>query len=373
MKLDGYNVCIQGNALVNFFNAITKNNITISHITREEAGSMCCFVPRQSFSKVVSITKHLNLDMRVLNKSGLIKVLDFFRARLGLVIGAVLSLIFFIIINQFTFDYKILGAKNISPTQIESSIASFGVKKYAINSFNTRELEQHLSQEINQISMVSVIKKGTTLIINIKEKISQIEDDFEPILANYNMLITDLEVFAGYTHLKVGDSVLKGDIIVQPFMLTGDGTTTNCKPIANIKGTTWFTNSTTFYSIENTKTRTGKKLTNSFYSIGKATFLKKDTAVAFENYEKESKVVMVNSWLIPIYFHTTTYYECETKEVVRDFEKEKDAIINELFTQTKKQIPVNILWDDEKVVISNYQDKFIISVYIQAEVTIKGE
>ena len=59
----------------------------------------------------------------------------------------------------------------------------------------------------------------------------------------------------------------------------------------------------------------------------------------------------------------TIAYELVETKVVRDFEQEKTAIIDELKTKTYLQVPSHMVVDNEEVVVSETQGGYIVNVY----------
>ena len=364
-----YHIKIEGNNFVNFFNVLIKNNIEVYNVKRSEVGVLEVVVLQKDLKKITTVINHLGFSITVLNILGFSKLINGAKYRIGYVVGLLLSIILLILANQFIFNYKILGTENISITQVEKCIENFGVKKYTINSFDVKDLEQYLSNNIDDISMVSVIKKGTTLIINIKEKLPDVGSDFQPITAQFNMLITKLDIFAGFSSLQVGDSVMKGDVLVYPYVFNSSGEIVKCTPVADIVGKVWFCESELVVKKEIVFARTGKTIKNSFYTIGDFVFLKTNNKNTFTHFEVVEKTVPVSNIFLPISLHTTTYFEVIEKTINRDIEKEKDNITSKLIAKAKTQVPTNILIENEKVIISNYDDKHIISVYLEATVS----
>ena len=68
--------------------------------------------------------------------------------------------------------------------------------------------------------------RGTTLVVEVKEelRIPHINKNNEgAIIANYNGIITRIIVESGTAQVKVGDSVHKGDVLIEPYKEYGEG------------------------------------------------------------------------------------------------------------------------------------------------------
>ena len=82
-----------------------------------------------------------------------------------------------------------------------------GIKDKQINKIENNVIEQHLKKSFEDISLVSVIKKGTNLIVNVKEK-ELVEQNYSPICAPNNLLIERIEVSQGIQKVKEGEDAV---------------------------------------------------------------------------------------------------------------------------------------------------------------------
>lgn len=320
--------------------------------------------------KVRTLVKRLNFKCEEVS-TGLAKTIEFFKYRFGILIGLVLSIIFIVIINSYTFNFKILGIENITSEEVETVLKEYGIEKFKRNSFEDEKLEMFLIEKLPRISMVSVAKKGTTIIINIKEKLKEYEENYLPIVASENMLITNMQVYAGYTNKKVGDSVMAGETLVEPYIIDANGEKKSIEPKAFIEGKVWYTSSETFEVNETKLVRTGKKIIlSSEYLLGNGSVFKSEKTNTFENYEIEESEKIISYIFLPIKLKNTIAYELKEEYNSRNFEDFKDEIVARNLSVAYSKVPANALIDDEKVVISNSEDKYFINVYLESSVVL---
>ena len=361
---------LEGLNIERFLNALTEQKISVYNLNRVDINKIEFEVRLKDAFKVEKLISNFHFEVKREAK-GVLGLLKFFQNRIGIVIGLILALALVIVSNQFTFNFSILGLENIEEAKIEEVLKNNGIEKFKINNFDAGKLEEILSAEIPEISMVSVMKKGTTIIINIKEKLPTFEEKYKPIVAEYNMLIESLEVYAGFTNLKVGDSVLKGDTIVYPYEFDGNGNPTSCEPKAKIKALTWFSASKSVEKVETRLARTGRKqFLEVSYKLGNNEIFKEEKEITFENFEVEEVNRQISYMFLPINITKKVAYEIREEKIEHNFELEKGGIIKNCLETAYGKVPSNILIDDEKVVLSNDEDRVIVSVYLQASISI---
>jgi len=369
-KCFGNKFCLEGLNVERFINHLVESNITVYNLKKTEFNKLEFTTNVKDSIKVEKLAESFNFKI-VHGYKGVYSLLNFLKNRIGIIIGLILAFILTIIVNQFTFNFSILGLENIEESRVEEVLKKCGIEKFKINEFDSKVLETCLASEISEISMVSVVKKGTTIIINIKEKLPSLEAAYQPIVAEYNMLITGLEVYAGFTNLKVGDSIFKGDTIIFPYSFDGDNNPIPCEPKAKITALTWFTASQIFVGNEIRLVRTGnKQIYDSAYNLGKNEILKTEKEIDFEKYEVEETNDLISYLFLPIGVDKKVAYELEEIEIKHNFEEEKDGLINNCLKTAYEKVPLNILIEDEKVVLSNDEDRIIISVYLQASIVL---
>ena len=351
-------------------NQLISLNIQTYNFKKLDYNKMEFETATKDADKVRKLIKRLNFKSEETNK-GFARVIEFFKYRFGIIIGLVLAMVFIIVVNSYTFNFKILGIENITEQEVEAKLKDFGIEKFKINNFNDENLEMYLMENIPKISMVSVAKKGTTIIINIKEKLKEYEENYQPIVAKENMFITNLQVYAGHTSKKVGDSVMVGETIVEPYIIDSMGEKKSIEPKAYIEGKVWYSSSEIFNLNEKVLVRTGKKIVlNSEYLLGNTSIFKTTRNNTFDNFEIIEEDRLVSYLFLPIKLKNAIAYELKEEYNSRNFEDYKDEIIQRNLETAYSKVPLNVLIEDEKVVISNTEDMYFINVYLESSIVL---
>lgn len=293
------------------------------------------FTDEKSFEKQL---KNNNLEIISKNNKGIYFVFKNSILNIGFMLGLIISIAFLIFTNGMYLKCEVQGNSTITSYSIKRAIEEKGIKRYQhLSSINTKQLEKQLAEEFNEVSLISIIKKGNSLIINIKEKVINDEyenvDDFLPIVSDFDGRVTSISLTQGTLNVKVGDIVQKGDILVHPYIIDSSYVKRGIKPLAKIKLTTWIKE--TVYHQENTivMQRTGKVKTVKNLYVGDIPISKKSYC-EFSKYETETSLKKLTN-ILPILIETIDYYEVE--------EVDKVLLLDQVFDDLKQNSKENAL------------------------------
>ena len=259
---------------------------------------------------------------------------------------------------MFVFKIEVYGNEKITKQEIISCLKELGVNTFTSkNSINTFELEKNISEKIPSISLVSVMTKGTSLIINLQEKVINDEYQnvglFEPLKANLSGRIKSIKLIQGTLNCKVGDLVKENDILVYPYIIDSSGNKKSVKAEAEIVAEVWYESRITHYD-ECVKTyETGKTIEkNNLYFLNMPIYVdKKD--VKFNQYETKVSYTYLSSFLIPIKIEKILYIETASKTEKVPFEDVKESLINEVKNQVYQKVENKSVINEYHTIISN--------------------
>jgi len=359
----------QGVNLINFINKCSDNKIELEDLVRIDSKTIEFSLTDNNLNKL----KRLNLGnykIEVISQGGIKKVFRILYMRMGLIIGVILALFILIFSQNRLVNIQIMGLTTIEEKTIESALREYGINKYDVMDFDISELENYIYEKFD-LSFVSIITKGNSLIINLKEEIPKISQTYEPITAPYNMIITKLNVYSGTSHLKMGDIVFRGDIVVAPYEIKNNEKI-DVVPCAELEGDTYFSESYAFYNEEERLVRTGKsKIIESQILMGKIKLFDTKSTCSFEQYETINQELLVSDYFLPININKTIVYELKSETFIHDFEKEKDEIISKLKDKAYKKVPSHMGIDNEEIKISSTNYGNIVTIYLKSSVYLK--
>ena len=351
-----------GTQLINLCNS---NNLTLKNIVRDEKGVQFELNEKDynSFKKIDTQRYTISIEQM----GGIRVFLNKIVYRIGLIIGLIICSITMILMSNRLLQVHVVGLTSIEKNDVINELKSMGIGMFSNMNFDTAILESKLAEKFD-FSLISIITKGNSLIINVKESLPDIEDTYVPIIADYNMVITSINVYSGTQKVKAGDIVYKGDTLVEPYIISGDSKVF-VTPCAEIESSVYFSKSYTFLNTEEVMKKNGKrKCTNISISLGKWNIGDSSKGSSFENSETEEKSTLISKYFLPIKFKKTIEYELEKQIITRDFESEKDSIISNLKQSTYDMVPSNITIDEEDVSITPIDNGYIVNVSLMSNI-----
>ena len=364
-------ISLNGVNLSRIYKECKKNDIELYNIDRKDYKNIEFDIKNSHKKALKIIAKSQRYEYREDSNFGFLKLINFLKFRFGILIGVLFFVIANIFSSFFVWDIKIYGNRNVTNDEIlqvlkNQNICVGGVYK----SSNLENIETTLTNSIESISLCSVIKKGTSIIVNIKEKLDvddiiSINADSD-IVATTNLTIIDLNVVSGTALKKIGDSVMAGETIVASYILNCRGEKVPCKANAKIKAKTWHTCSEEYYKTVEINTRTGRVIKNSYLTLFSMKFNSKNNKINFENYEEETKeILLTKNNFLPFKHHVSTYYEVVATQTTQDFEKDKQNVIERCQKNAYKQVSskeeVTNIFD----IITEQEDRYIVTSYVE--------
>lgn len=361
---------VEGLNVEKLLNAIADSGITISQVERVTYKKLTFLISHKDYEKACRLKLFSGFTIHKNQEFGFRAFVNHFLRHIGVYVGTVAGVLCFVVLSQFTFNINIMGTDKINKQEILQELKNLGIETGKINRIS-KDLEQTLKSKFEDISLISVVQKGTNLIINIKEKIDNGEDELSAIIAPANLVITKMDVKQGIAIKKVGDVVRIGEEIVLPYMLNSSGVQVPCDPIASIECDVWYSGKVEFDTEKIEYIKTGKKIVNSYYEMFGAKFFETKKDVPFEKYEDVVyNDYVFNNFFLPVKMVKTTYYELKEKRVMQNYEKNKDKLEKESKSLAYKNLPAGLEVVEENLVTSTVGTKYIICTYLKCHITI---
>lgn len=368
-KFDEIRLKITGNNLTNFINVCVSNGIDIDNIYKEDSNCIQVNVKNNKYKLLKNIVKN-QYKIEIISDNFSKRLMQIMKFRLGLIIGLVLSFVLFFMLNNRLLTIHISGNKKVDKQSIEIALESCGIKKYNLMNFDSSAIEDFLLSKFD-FSFVSIVTKGNALIINIKEEISDIKNSYSPITAEYNMVITKINVFSGTSRVSIGDVLFKGDVVVEPYEIRNNDLV-EVSPCAEIYADIFFSESYKYYSSESILVRTGNScIVDSSVMIGNIKLFGHSVNNNFENFELVEKSLPVTDYFLPIVIKKTYSYETKLVDIEHNFEEEKTEIIDNLKKSVYSKVPKTMSIDDEQIIISSTNFGNIATINLKSSVYLR--
>lgn len=338
----GYRYTFKGVNTERFLNKMSAD-FELFDIKKDGTKGQFCI----SLSKDKKLCKQMkNFDIQIEQKQGfgILYHLLCLVKRYGIMTALLLSVAFFVVCSNFVFGIKVMGIESISQTEVIQILKQNGFEKVNKKSdIDTSKFEKDLSSNLKNISLVSIIIKGNTLVVSIKEKVQNSEyenkDNFEPIVSNFDGVLTKVQLVQGMLNKKVGDIIKKGDVLVFPYIVDASGNQRKVEPKAEIYAKVYITQKASFYDVEMIAKRTGKSMIKTDISAFGLKIFSDHKECEFALYETEStKKTISNGNIFPITLEKTTFYEIQNERIENDFEQKKQQIMDDLKQKTLKNL-----------------------------------
>ena len=186
------------------------------------------------YRRIRPVAKKSGMKVRIIQKHGLPFFLNQHSKRAGLLVGACFCISVLCILSTRIWSIDVVGNKAVPSEEIISVFEELGVrkgvagKKIGINSVETAVLEK-----LPQLSWVNININGSSALIEVRESIINPEPDEngEPsdIVASKDGQIVILRPFNGTQEQKIGNPVLKGDLLISGIEENRDLTVSFCK------------------------------------------------------------------------------------------------------------------------------------------------
>ena len=305
---------------------------------------------------------HKGLRRKILN------ILKMWGVVAGLAIGiALYSLQYF-----FVFKIEVWGCDELNESEVANFVKENMASRFKGN-IDTQRLEISIRDNFELVSSVSVAIVGQSLIVNINEAIlpEELNGEFEPIVSQYDGLVTEINLVQGTLNVKQGDIVQKGDILVYPYIIDGDGEQRPVQPKAEIFADVWVEKEDVFYEYQIVEERTGRKIECSEVTLFGLVIYSNTNENTFESFESEktSSYIAENN-ILPLIYTKYTFYETKTTEIIRNFEQEKDDLFENLRQKTLIYLPENAIIKDEKSSVKEMAGVFYLSYIITTSLDI---
>ena len=328
IELNGYNID-------NLLKTLHLKKITLTNIERTTHNKISFQILDKDYRKVKRYIANFKVKQTLSNFK---QIPQFLLNNLGVILGCFIGILFGIFASNHTWQIKVYGTKELTYNDIVSVLSENGIKKGKINHQTSEEIKEILLNKYDRIAQVSVIREGTAIIINLSEKLVYNEVEFEPIKAKYSGIIKEINIITGTTNVKVGDYVNVGDVLVLPFNINANGEKVSVKPLAEIKAEIFVVSKCELNKFETKLVRTGNTTTTYDYKFKNKKLFSSKNKNSFALFE----TVMYNeniSDLLPLNRDVCVHYELTESEVVNDFEKEKQNLINLSIEKTRETLP----------------------------------
>ena len=355
---------LKGYNLDNLIKILYLKKVTLYNLIRYSNEHLSFEIDDKDEKKVKRYIANFKVG-RTLNK--LKRVPKLVAINIGILLGVFLGTIFGIIASNYTWQIMVYGTVELNEQEMIEVLKDNGIRAGKINLTSSEDIENMLLKNYDRIAQVSVIKQGSAIIINVSEKLVYLDTEYQPIIAKFNGIVSEINIITGTSNVKVGDYVNVGDPLVLPFNINSDGEKVSVEPIAEIRGNIFITNTEEIKRTEYILEKTGRSVKTYQYKIFDFNLFSgkmKNSFALFESVRYNENI----SRLVPFSRDVIVYYELSYVEITHDFDLEKDDLIESSRLGAYEMLPSYTKIIDEHTEINVVSD----SMYASTTITVEG-
>ena len=301
-----------------FLTFLVENEIFVSSIKSTDFGFTAVCMAKD-YKKIARTAKKYQCKTKILNKKGLYFKSKKLLTRKSLFVSAALVFLYIFLFSKFIWRIDIIApSKNITE---DINTVLYENNCYAGALFNqekNRNIIQKIFMDVDNVGYVTLNFYKGILTCKVDATINRIpyleNSTSGNITASLDGIIEELEIYNGFSDIQIGQTVSKGDILVEPTYVDRNGTLQQVMPRAFIKAYCLKEYSAHTDFNKDVFIRTGKYTEQiSLKFIGQNILLKKADIDVTKQYESEKVFENVNilGFCLPA-----------TKEILRHYEKE---------------------------------------------------
>ena len=186
---------------------------------KKENETVCAEVDEKGFRQVNAAAKKAGMSVRVTSRRGLPFLLLRYRRRIGIPVGAVLAAALLFMLSGRLWEVTVTGNETLSDDEILDVMEEAGVKPgMPLRKIVVKEAEQTAQNLLPTLSWIAVNIVGCKATVEVREIIPQPqmtdETDYADLVASMDGLIVRADVLEGAGQPKIGEPVVKGDLLV---------------------------------------------------------------------------------------------------------------------------------------------------------------
>lgn len=337
-----------------FLNYLVEKEIFVSLIKSTDFGFTATCMAKD-YKKIARAAKKFQCKTKIIRKNGLYFKSRKVLARKGIVLSAALVFLYFFLFSKLIWRIDIIApSKNITE---DVNTILYENNCYAGAVFNqekNQNIIQKIFMDVDNVGYVTLnFYKGilTCKVDATINKMPYLENSTSGnITASLDGVIEELEIYNGFSDIQIGQTVFKGDVLVEPTYVDRNGTLQQVMPRAFIKAYCLKEYSAQTDFNKEVFIRTGKYTEQvALKFIGKKILIKKADTDTYKQYESEKYFENINilGFSLPLTKETIRFYEKESVKIEKD---EQSA-----YNAAKKAVYATIKSDTSLLVADKYE------------------
>ena len=185
---------------------------------RKQKDEACLCLGLDSFRALRPLVRQTRCRLRIRQKVGLPFIKYRLRRRWGLAAGAVIFIAVLYLATSFVWHIRIVGTDRLEKEEILALVEQCGVRPGIWKGkIDLAALAEELPRRSSEIAWAALKLRGILLEIEIVEHLSEPVPDDRPadLVASRDGLVERVVVIEGRAAVKVGDTVSRGDLLIE--------------------------------------------------------------------------------------------------------------------------------------------------------------
>lgn len=201
-----------------FINDCYENNINLKDISQRQNG-ISAKTDIKTYFQLHRIAYRHGGKIKAVKRKGLPFLLLPLKNRWGIFFGIIFSVFLISFMGGYIWNITVVGNNRVTDAGIVDYLAQNGFKTGARWSSTDKEnLEFGVMAEFPQVSWISINKLGSLALVEINETRDRpnVADDSKitNVVAQEDGIITHVTALGGWSAVKAGDAVSKGDLLI---------------------------------------------------------------------------------------------------------------------------------------------------------------
>ena len=367
-------VSIEGYYIERFINMCRTNKIMIWHLKKREDIQLDFRINVIDFKKICVLAKKTRCKVKIKKRKGIPFLINRYKKRKVFLILLFILVFLSILSSNFVWNVEIKEENGQNLENISKDIEDAGLKTGKLkSSIDTKEIINKIRLQRTDIAWMGIELKGTNAIVKIVKADEKPEivdnEEYCSIIADKEGIITKINAQTGTANVKVGDTIRKGDTLINGWM---EGKYTGIRYVhakGEIQAKVWYTKYKNIPFKTTEKSETGN-LENK-YSIKFNNFkinLHKGVSKfkIYDTIEEENKMKLFSDFYLPISIIKTTYKEIEEIQKTYTVEEAKNIAVEQLQKELDQEIENKEMIENKN--INTYEKQDSIDVYVTYEV-----
>ena len=339
-------IIVEGYYIERFINICKSKKITIWNLKRNK--DICLFLNVRigEFKELRNVAKKTKCKIKIKSKKGLPFLLHKYKKRKIFVILLILVAFSIWLSSNFVWNVDIEEVNGNELENLGQDLENVGLKTGNLKSkIDTKAIINKIRLERKDIAWMGIELKGTNAIVKIvkadaKPEIID-ENEYCSIVSNKAGVITKINAQNGTANVKVGDTVKKGDALINGWM---EGKFTGIRYVhakGEVEAKVWYTKNKKILYNTTEKKETGEiedkyeiKLNNFKINLYK----KLSKFKIYDTIEAENKIKIFSDFYLPISVIKKTNKELKEEQKKYTLEEAKNKGIQDLQNELDNEI-----------------------------------